>query len=103
MTEKSGNRIQQKQRSAFSTRHSAVQASAEPSVCRHERSEGSAFHARDRIVRMMRTTLAALREIFDENGYARFLAQHGMTNSRESYALYLRETNLTRERRPRCC
>jgi hypothetical protein len=26
-----------------------------------------------------------------------------MTNTREAYAQYLRESNLTRERRPRCC
>ena len=47
--------------------------------------------------------LQTLREIFDENAYARFLRNHGLVNSREAYALYLRETNTTRERRPRCC
>jgi hypothetical protein len=47
--------------------------------------------------------LHTLREIFDENAYARFLASHGVPNSREAYAHYLRESNLSRERRPRCC
>jgi len=50
-----------------------------------------------------RVVMMALREIFDENAYARFLASHGMANSREAYAHYLRETNGVRERRPRCC
>ena len=47
--------------------------------------------------------LQTLREIFDENAYARFLRNHGLVNSREAYAHYLRETKTTRERRPRCC
>ena len=49
------------------------------------------------------TLMQILREIFDENAYARFLRNHGLVNSREAYAHYLRETNVTRERRPRCC
>ncbi len=43
------------------------------------------------------------REIFDENSYARVLQAHGLTHSREAYAHYLEESNLMRERRPRCC
>lgn len=50
-----------------------------------------------------KTLLHMLREIFDENAYSRFLAHHEMTSSREAYAQYLRESNLSRERRPRCC
>jgi hypothetical protein len=64
---------------------------------REAEGEGYAFR------RFAATLVTALREIFDENAYARFLARHRMTNTRESYALYLRESNLTRERRPRCC
>ncbi|HYE25767.1 MAG TPA: hypothetical protein VEG32_11280 [Clostridia bacterium] len=45
----------------------------------------------------------ALREIFDENAYARFLRSHRLEDSRESYRHYLRESDATRERRPRCC
>jgi hypothetical protein len=47
--------------------------------------------------------MEALREIFDESAYLRFLQSHGLANNCEAYALYLRESNSTRERRPRCC
>ncbi len=47
--------------------------------------------------------MQAMREIFDENAYARFLAYHRLDNTREAYASYLRESKTTRERRPRCC
>lgn len=47
--------------------------------------------------------LAILREIFDENAYTRFLAQHNLTRSRDSYSAFLRENACRRERRPRCC
>jgi hypothetical protein len=53
--------------------------------------------------RFFRTLMQMLREIFDENAYARYLSCHGLVNSREAYACYLRETNATRERRARCC
>ena len=47
--------------------------------------------------------METLREIFDESAYARFLGSRGLANNRDAYALYLRESNATRERRPRCC
>jgi hypothetical protein len=56
-----------------------------------------------RVSIVVRTFVEVLREIFDENAYARFLAEHGMTSSKKAYAQYLRESGLTRERRPRCC
>ena len=56
-----------------------------------------------RLTAAWKTLLHTLREIFDENAYSRFLAHHEMTSSREAYAQYLRESNLSRERRPRCC
>jgi len=86
-----------KQQSAISSQHSVVETNVQSDLCHHERSEGSAFRG------LVNTFIATLREIFDENAYARFLARHRMTNTRESYALYLRESNVTRERRPRCC
>ncbi len=46
---------------------------------------------------------AILAEIFEEAPYSRFLLHHNLEPSREAYALYLRESNATRERRPRCC
>jgi len=56
-------------------------------------------NAREGFSRLMET----LREIFDEGAYARFLRSRGLANSRNAYALYLRESNAMRERRPRCC
>ncbi|MCI0350230.1 MAG: hypothetical protein L0Z53_12470 [Acidobacteriales bacterium] len=45
----------------------------------------------------------ALREIFDENAYARYLARNDAIASRESYAAFLREVEHARAQRPRCC
>jgi hypothetical protein len=47
--------------------------------------------------------LAALREIFDESAYARYLERSRMVPSREAYAAFLREHELAKARRPRCC
>jgi hypothetical protein len=47
--------------------------------------------------------LAALREIFDESAYRRFLERKRMESSREAYAEFIREHELLRARRPRCC
>ena len=49
------------------------------------------------------TVLAALREIFDESAYQRFLARRSMVSSSASYAAFLHETEHMRARRPRCC
>jgi hypothetical protein len=46
---------------------------------------------------------SVLREIFDESAYARFLDRHRLGTSPEAYAAFLRETEATRQRRPRCC
>jgi hypothetical protein len=46
---------------------------------------------------------SVLREVFDESAYARFLKRKGMPSSREAYAGFLRETEASRGRRPRCC
>jgi hypothetical protein len=45
----------------------------------------------------------ALREIFDEAAYARFLARQGISSSRAAYGAFLCESAASRERRPRCC
>ena len=47
--------------------------------------------------------LAALREIFDESAYARFLSQRQLASSRAAYASFRREYEVTKSRRPRCC
>ena len=58
---------------------------------------------RQRILRAWRLVIATLREIFDENAYARFLAREGVPSSRAAYAAFLRERAAAMERRPRCC
>ena len=52
---------------------------------------------------ILATFLAALREIFDESAYARYLQKHQLNSSREAYAGFLREHELAKARRPRCC
>jgi hypothetical protein len=47
--------------------------------------------------------LAMLREIFDESAYARFLSRHGLTSSVEAYAAFVREGEIVKARKPRCC
>jgi hypothetical protein len=47
--------------------------------------------------------ICTLREIFDESAYERFLLRHKLTRCRASYAQFLREQELTKARRPRCC
>jgi hypothetical protein len=47
--------------------------------------------------------LAALREIFDEAAYSRFLTQRQLASSRETYAAFRQEYEVTKARRPRCC
>ncbi|HWR13640.1 MAG TPA: hypothetical protein VN577_02340 [Terriglobales bacterium] len=55
----------------------------------------------------MTTTLrlfwAALREIFDEAAYERFLQRTGEPRSRESFAAFLEASKAGRERKVRCC
>lgn len=46
---------------------------------------------------------AVLGEIFDESAYARFIARNRLVRSRASYAAFLREHELIKARRPRCC
>jgi hypothetical protein len=46
---------------------------------------------------------SALQEIFDESAYARFLMRRQLQTSREAYAEFLRENEVSRQRRARCC
>jgi hypothetical protein len=46
---------------------------------------------------------SALREIFDESAYARFLDRQKLLSSPHAYAAFLRENQRQRETRPRCC
>jgi len=47
--------------------------------------------------------LSILREIFDEAAYSRFLSRHGMRSCPRAYVAFMREQELTKARRPRCC
>ena len=47
--------------------------------------------------------IAALREIFDESAYQRFLNRNGLMSSRLSYAEFLKESEYAKARHPRCC
>lgn len=59
------------------------------------------------VLRRVRDALSvaclALREIFDESAYARFLERNKVESSREAYAGFLRECEGIRARRTRCC
>ena len=56
-----------------------------------------------RLRALVDVVLATLREIFDESAYRRFLERRQMVSSREAYAEFMREDELLRARRPRCC
>ena len=49
------------------------------------------------------TLLMTLREIFDENAYARYLVRVEGVPSRASYAAFLEERRAADLRRVRCC
>jgi hypothetical protein len=55
------------------------------------------------ITRPFTVLVAALREIFDESAYARFLDRQRATSSPIAYAEFLRESEIAKARRPRCC
>lgn len=53
--------------------------------------------------RAIRILAAALREIFDEAAYSRFLDRSHMNSSPAAYAEFWRERENNQARRPRCC
>jgi hypothetical protein len=53
--------------------------------------------------RMIVIVVAALREIFDESAYARFIARARLAPSAESYAAFQREQEAVKAHRPKCC
>ena len=57
----------------------------------------------NRFAKAARILLAALREIFDESAYARFLSRTQMTSSPEAYAAFRHEFEEASARRPKCC
>ena len=56
-----------------------------------------------RLSKATRLVWAALREIFDEAAYARFLQRAGRPTSADAYAAFCRERECSSARRPRCC
>jgi hypothetical protein len=56
-----------------------------------------------RIVSSWHILKEALREIFDEAAYARFLQRAEMKPSTEAYATFLHESEDVKARRPKCC
>jgi hypothetical protein len=56
-----------------------------------------------RIRRVATLVLRVVREIFDEAAYARFLQRQGLRESRDSYAAFLEEQQMTKGRRVKCC
>jgi len=54
-------------------------------------------------VRATRLFRCTLREIFDESAYTRYLARHGITSCPSVYAAFLREQEMMKARRPKCC
>ena len=53
--------------------------------------------------RFWKIFIEALREIFDESAYARFLTRREMLSSPTAYAEFIREIEQSRARCPRCC
>jgi hypothetical protein len=56
-----------------------------------------------RIVSSWHILREALREIFDEAAYARFLQRAEMKSSTEAYAAFLHESEEVKVRRAKCC
>jgi hypothetical protein len=50
-----------------------------------------------------KTLVAAVREIFDEAAYERFLARAGTSSSNQAYAQFRRELEEAKVRLPKCC
>jgi hypothetical protein len=47
--------------------------------------------------------LAALREIFDESAYQRFLIRRHLVTSPDAYSAFRQDNEQSKARRPRCC
>jgi hypothetical protein len=54
-------------------------------------------------MRALRMLFAILREIGDENAYARYLANRGLLPSRENWRLFSEERMGAKYRKPKCC
>lgn len=59
--------------------------------------------SRDRVIKIMQTIKATLREIFDESAYDRFLLRTHESRSVASYHAFTRERDAAMVKKPRCC
>ena len=76
------------------------------SVPKHAVSGSSHETLKDLLLRLasaMQTLLAAIREIFDESPYERFLLRTHAGRSIASYRAFTRERDAAMQRKPRCC
>ena len=55
------------------------------------------------IIHSFRVLAAALREIFDESAYQRFLDRSHLESSPNAYKTFQQENEQAKSRRPRCC
>jgi hypothetical protein len=55
------------------------------------------------IIRSFKLLAAILREIFDESAYQRFLDRSRLESSPNAYAIFRKENEQAKSRRPRCC
>jgi heme oxygenase len=53
--------------------------------------------------RSLKVLVEVLQEIFDESAYQRFLDRSQQQSSPKAYAIFLKENEQARWRRPRCC
>lgn len=58
---------------------------------------------RGRVLAALSLLRAAILEIFDESAYARFLTRTRVASSPHAYAAFLREQEVAKSRRPKCC
>jgi hypothetical protein len=56
-----------------------------------------------RFLKASQILVAALREIFDESAYERFLRRTQKHSSPQAYAAFCKESEQAKTRRPRCC
>ncbi len=56
-----------------------------------------------RLIATFRILWAALREIFDEASYSRFLQRSQLPSSPAAYAAFCRDRESTRARHTKCC
>jgi len=90
---------------ASGSSHEAANLTAE--TRRRGEESGDLLIARDRVIgktiAFFSTVRGALREIFDESAYDRFLLRTNAKRSVASYCDFTRERDAAMQRKPRCC